>query len=103
MGSVTVLNLICDLQKYFSCGGCTVLSEKLVNHIVPYKTDLNKLDTSPISFKQYTCSSLCEFLTLDRTEKCANYYKFEEKHKSFQNFSIKIKTSPSRLKLLHQD
>ena len=53
MGNVTVSNLIYDLQKYFLCGGCRVSSEKLINHIVPCKTDINKLDTSPVSFKQY--------------------------------------------------
>ena len=35
MGNVTASNLIYDLQKYFLCGGCTVSSEKLINHIVP--------------------------------------------------------------------
>ena len=43
MGSVTVLNLIYDLQKQL-CGDCTVSSEKLINHTVPCKTNLNKLD-----------------------------------------------------------
>ena len=34
------------------------------------------------SFKQYGRSSLCEVLMVDKTEKCANCDKFEEKHKS---------------------
>ena len=80
MGNATVSNLIYDLQKYFLCGGCTVSSEKLIDHIVPCQTDVNKLDTSPVSFKQYIRSSFCEFLMLDMTEKCANCDKFEEKH-----------------------
>ena len=58
MGNVAVSNLIYDLQKYFLCGGFTVSSEKLINHIVPCKTDVNKLDTSPVSFKQYRKAKL---------------------------------------------
>ena len=41
----------------------------------------NKKCTSPLSFKQYRQSSLCEVLVLDMTEKCANCDKFKEKHK----------------------
>ena len=69
MVNVTVSNLIYDLQKYFLCGGCTVSSEKVINHIVSWKTGKNKLDTSPISFDQYRQSSLCEVLMLDLTKK----------------------------------
>ena len=58
MGNVTVSNLIYDLQKYFLCGGCIVSSENLINHRVPCKSDVNKLDTSPVSLKQYRRSSL---------------------------------------------
>ena len=58
-------------------------SEKLVNHIMPWKTGVNKLDTSPISFDQYRQSSLCEVLMLDVTEKCFNRDRKE------QNFSYK--------------
>ena len=81
MVNVTVSNEIYDLQKYFLCRGCTVSSEKLNNHTVPCKTDVNKLGTSPLSFKQYRWSSLCEVLVLGMTEKCSNCDKFEEKQK----------------------
>ena len=57
-------------KKYFLCGICAVSSGKLVNHIIPYKTDVNKFDTSPVSFKQYRRSNLREVLMLDMTE-CA--------------------------------
>ena len=53
----------------------------LNNHIVPCKTEVNKLGTSPLSFKQYRRLSLCEVLMLDMTEKFANCDKFKEKHK----------------------
>ena len=107
-------DLIYHLQKYFLCGSCTVSSEKLINHIVPCKTDVNKLETSPINFKQYRRSSLCEVLTLGMREKCAKCDKFEEKHKSLVTKQQKIlnvpaklktpisKTHPSRLKLALQ-
>ena len=109
--NVTVSNLIYDLHKYFLCGGCSVSSEKLINHIVSCKTDINKLDTAPVSFKQQRRSSLCEVLMLDMTEKCANCDKFEKKCKSLvtkqqKNLNIPaklkapvFKTHPSRLKL----
>ena len=45
MGSVTILNLIYEKQL---CGGCTVSSEKLINHTVSCKTNLNKLDLHPL-------------------------------------------------------
>ena len=75
------------------------------------KTDINKLDTAPVNFKQQRRSSLCEVLMLDMTEKCANCDKFEEKCKSLvtkQQTNLNIpakpkapvfKTHPSRLKL----
>ena len=97
------------------CGGCTVSSEKLIKHTVPCKTDVNKVDTSPVSFKQYRRSSLCEVLMLDMAEKCANCDKFEEKHKSlvtkqYKNLNVPAKlkapvskTHPSRLKLALQN
>ena len=44
MGNLAVSKLIYDLQKYFLCGCCTGSSEKLVNPIMPCKTDVNKLD-----------------------------------------------------------
>ena len=75
---ISVSDLIYHLQKYFLCGSCTVSSEKLINHIVPCKTDVNQLDTSPINFKQYRRPSLCEVLTLDMREKCSKCDKFEE-------------------------
>ena len=116
MVNVTVSNEIYDLQKYFLCRGCTVSSEKLNNHIVPCKTDVNKLGTSPLSFKQYRRSSLCEVLVLDMTEKCSNCDKFEEKHKRLVtkqqkkklDVSVKLrgpvsKAHPSRLKLAMQN
>ena len=115
MGNVTVSNLIYNLQKYFSCGSCTVSSEKLINNTVPWKTDVNKLDTSPVSFKQHRRSSLCEVLMLDMTEKCANCNKIGEKHKSLvtkqqKNLNVPAKlkapvskTHPSRLKFALQN
>ena len=45
---------------FYVVGGCTVSSEKLSNRIVPCKTDVSKLGTSPDSFQQYRWSSLCE-------------------------------------------
>ena len=51
MGKITVSNLIYDLQKYLLYVGCTVSSEKHINHIAPCKTDVNKSDNSPVSFK----------------------------------------------------
>ena len=48
---------------------------------MPCKTDINKIDTSPVSFKQHRRSSLFEVLMLDMADKCANCDKFEEKHK----------------------
>ena len=48
---------------------------------MPCKTDINKIDTSPVSFKQHRRSSLFEVLMLDMAEKCANCDKLEEKHK----------------------
>ena len=95
MGNVTVSNLIYDLQKYFLCGGCTVSSEKFMNHILRYKTDVNKLDTSPLNFKQCRRSSLCEVLM---TEKCANFDKFEEKHKRLVTKQQKNLNVPAKLK-----
>ena len=95
MGNVTVSNLIYDLQKYFLCGGCTVSSEKFMNHIVRCKTDVNKLDTSPLNFKQCRRSSLCEVLM---TEKCANFDKFEEKHKRLVTKQQKNLNVPAKLK-----
>ena len=101
--------------KIFLCGGCTVSSKKLIHHIVLCKTDLNKLDTSPVSFKQYRQSSLFEDLISDMTVKCANCDKFEEKHKSlvtkqYKNLNVPAKlkapvskTHPSRLKLALQN
>ena len=115
MANVTVSNLTYNLQKYFLCGGCTVSSEKLINHTVPWKTDVNKLDPSPVSFKQHRRSSLCEVLMLDMTEKCANCDKIEKKHKSLvtkqqKNLNVPAKlkapvskTHPSRLKLALQN
>ena len=100
---------------FYVVGGCTVSSEKVSNHIVPCKTDVSKLGTSPDSFQQYRRSSLCEVLMLDMTEKCANCDKFEEKHKSFvtkqkKNLNVPAKlktpvskTHPSRLKLALQN
>ena len=110
-GNVTVSNLIYALQKYFLCVGCTVSSEKLINHIVTCKTDINKLDTSPVSFKQYRRSHLCEVLMLDMTKQCDNCNKFEEKHKSLVTKHLllqKIYLFQLNLKLLcpkliHQD
>ena len=95
---IWVSDLICDLQKYFLCGSCTVSSEKLIKHIVPCRTDVNKLDTSPINFKQYRRSSLCEVLTLDTRKKCAKCDKFEEKHKSLVTKQQKILNVPAKLK-----
>ena len=68
MGNITVSNLMYDLQKYFLYSCCTVSCKA----IVPCKTDVNKLGTSPVSFKQCRQSSSCEVLMLDMTEKCAN-------------------------------
>ena len=61
MVNVTVSNLIYDLQKYFLCGGCTVSSEKVINHIVPCKTDVNKLDTSPVGFNSIDGQAYVKF------------------------------------------
>ena len=36
------------IYKKQLCGGCTVSSEKLINHTVPCKTNLNKLDLHPL-------------------------------------------------------
>ena len=76
-------------------------SEKLINHLVPWKTD-----TSPVSFKRYRRSSLCEVLMLDMTEKCANCDKFGKKPKSYIPAKLKApvsKTHLSRLKLTLQN
>ena len=76
-------------------------SEKLINHLVPWKTD-----TSPVSFKRYRRSSLRKVLMLDMTEKCANCDKFGKKHKSYVPAKLKApvsKTHPSRLKLTLQN
>ena len=36
------------IYKKQLCGGCTVSSEKIINHTVPCKTNLNKLDLHPL-------------------------------------------------------
>ena len=75
-----------------------VSSEKFINHRASCKTDINKLDTSPVSFKHYGRSSLRDVLMLDMTEKCANYDKFEEKVKSLVTKQLKNLNNPGKLK-----
>ena len=49
------------IYKKQLCGGCTVSSEKLINHTVSCKTNLNKLDLHQLVSDSIDCKACLKF------------------------------------------